>query len=522
MKIEFFMIATKFLKISLFSLILGALTLSLAPQAQATTYYLDAVAGQDSNSGTSTNQAWQTLDPVRALTLQPGDELLFKSGQSWDTGLTAGELTTNSGLHLTANGTSGQPIVVGKYGTGAAPELSNSYAALPYTRAITISGDYITIKDLVIKNAKEAGVYVNASSSNVRLDNLDISATAHGVVMAGTRTTLSNSRLHDTSMFINSNDGGDNDSGAVGVMIIGSQNQILHNTLERNLQASFDYGTDGSAIEFFADGTTATGNVIAYNIIKDNDTVTEVGGSSTPTFSNNTFRYNVMVNNSRLAVVHLNSGGFGANVTGLNFFNNTIYENVSEWQGVGATRPTSSLIWFASVPSSNTMSFTNNIVALAGLNQVSSHNTFNHDYNLYDLSAGTNLYGLAADELTGLAQFVNPTQGADLRLSVGSPAINAGDDLGLSPDFTGTSVPQGSAPDLGAYELETSPTPSPTPSCSVSTDINNDSLVNLVDYSLLAAKFFQTTNIVATDLNCDGRVNLIDYSLLARDFDLLP
>lgn len=45
-------------------------------------------------------------------------------------------------------------------------------------------------------------------------------------------------------------------------------------------------------------------------------------------------------------------------------------------------------------------------------------------------------------------------------LQANSPAINAGTDVGLTKDFVGTAVPQGSAPDIGAYEYVTSATSS--------------------------------------------------------------
>jgi hypothetical protein len=41
----------------------------------------------------------------------------------------------------------------------------------------------------------------------------------------------------------------------------------------------------------------------------------------------------------------------------------------------------------------------------------------------------------------------------DFSLQVGSPAINAGVDVGLTEDYRGMVVPQGSAPDIGAYEF---------------------------------------------------------------------
>jgi len=42
----------------------------------------------------------------------------------------------------------------------------------------------------------------------------------------------------------------------------------------------------------------------------------------------------------------------------------------------------------------------------------------------------------------------------DLRLRAGSPAVDAGIDLGYKLDFDGNPIPSGSAPDMGAYERQ--------------------------------------------------------------------
>jgi hypothetical protein len=49
-------------------------------------------------------------------------------------------------------------------------------------------------------------------------------------------------------------------------------------------------------------------------------------------------------------------------------------------------------------------------------------------------------------------------------------------------------------------------------------DINLDGSVDILDFSLLSAKFGQTTNLGRADINQDGRVNIIDFSLLAAKF----
>lgn len=50
-------------------------------------------------------------------------------------------------------------------------------------------------------------------------------------------------------------------------------------------------------------------------------------------------------------------------------------------------------------------------------------------------------------------------------------------------------------------------------------DINQDGIVNLLDFSLLVAKFGQTgTGLGRADINADGKVDLRDFSLLASKF----
>lgn len=46
--------------------------------ATGTTYYVDSKGGNDSNEGTSEGKAFQTLDKVNTLDLEPGDTVLLK------------------------------------------------------------------------------------------------------------------------------------------------------------------------------------------------------------------------------------------------------------------------------------------------------------------------------------------------------------------------------------------------------------------------------------------------------------
>uniref|UniRef100_UPI000472D6D2 right-handed parallel beta-helix repeat-containing protein n=1 Tax=Paenibacillus forsythiae TaxID=365616 RepID=UPI000472D6D2 len=79
--------------------------------AAGTTYYVDAAAGDDANSGTSEESPWKSLDKVNSVVFDPGDRILLKAGSVWN----------NAYLDLKGSGTEGSPIVVDRYGFGPKP-----------------------------------------------------------------------------------------------------------------------------------------------------------------------------------------------------------------------------------------------------------------------------------------------------------------------------------------------------------------------------------------------------------------
>ena len=61
-------------------------------------------------------------------------------------------------------------------------------------------------------------------------------------------------------------------------------------------------------------------------------------------------------------------------------------------------------------------------------------------------------YALGPGEKNANPNFVNYTD-RDVHLQQTSPAVNAGVNLGYIKDLDGKVVPQGTAPDMGAYEF---------------------------------------------------------------------
>lgn len=215
-------------------------------------------------------------------------------------------------------------------------------------------------------------------------------------------------------------------------------------------------------------------NVIEHNYIHDYQ---QVGGAHNdgvqgPICTNITFRYNIFKNNG----MHIFLGDYewdskycnGINISYNVFYNDTnggsyntivfkgtnqgdgyvnkIENNVFNLRGQGAA------FYLANSPSPGCCNglgnsyFRNNIVYSSDAGTVSFYTRSNNVY--YNSTAP----GGESGTLTSNPLFVDVTNN-DYRLQSGSPAINAGASLGYSLDFAGTTVPQGSAPDMGAFEF---------------------------------------------------------------------
>ena len=88
---------------------------ALAMHCGAATYYVDSAGGNDANSGTATNAAWQSVAKVNATTFAPGDVILFKAGGSW-----------LGSLNPKGSGTAGNAIVIDRYGDGNKPLIDGN------------------------------------------------------------------------------------------------------------------------------------------------------------------------------------------------------------------------------------------------------------------------------------------------------------------------------------------------------------------------------------------------------------
>ncbi len=386
-----------------------------------TNYYVDSVGGSDSNSGTAMSSPWKTLTNVNSRTFSPGDAVNFKRGSFW-----------SGGLMIRSSGVQGKPITYRDYGTGTAPIFENPGQ---YNQAIRVYGSWVVVQGLLVRNAGEAGVRIESGANHNIVQDVEATNDGIGIEIYGQYNLVTHNYAHDLHMVVNTN-GGNDDYGAEGFWIQGPNNEVSYNRCVNCRAASYDYGADGGVVEIYSNGDNS---YIHHNYGTASDGFIEVGGGSA---QNVRVAYNVSANNyNGFACLHV-GGTFNSTVNNFRIENNTIVKTMS--QGYRLLDCLSSGVTAAQ------LLFRNNIV-YSSIN-VANYGSFTHTNNIYYLINGASLgYSLGPGEQLANPLFAN-MGGGDYHLQAGSPAIDAGLNLGYPLDFDGKAVPQGAAPDIGAYE----------------------------------------------------------------------
>jgi hypothetical protein len=124
--------------------------------AEATTYYVSAQSGNDTNAGTSEQTPWKSLEKINSGHFLPGDRILLQAGSVW-----------RSSLTVPSSGSSAAPIIIDRYGTGAMPRIDAGDVA---ENAVTIRNvEYVRVQNLELTNhgagtAMRRGVLIAAEN----------------------------------------------------------------------------------------------------------------------------------------------------------------------------------------------------------------------------------------------------------------------------------------------------------------------------------------------------------------------
>ncbi len=406
--------------------------------ASGTAHYVDCGTGSDSAAGTSPGTAWKSPGPASHAALVPGDSILLKRGCRW-----------TGPLKVSASGTADAPITVGAYGDGELPVVEN------HVVEIDITGSYVTVEDVHVRaDPPTVDTACRNQPAGVRFGIRVRSGAAHVLVRDTLVTELyggvrldpgshDNHVLHNT--FRNNNmksNVASSDSGATAIDVQGDNNEIGYNTISGSDACSrFFGGRDGTAVSIFA----GIGNVVHHNTSFQNHAFIEVGN---PRAAHNLIIYNTDRSTLPLAdflVVHGNNSRYGP-VDDTRAAHNTSILTAPDSQ---------SMITVGDVAGTN-FSVHANIMwsngVIAGRKAV-----FDEGDNIFWASDGRPYVGFT---LAATSQAMDPhlvdARGGDFHLLPDSPAIDAVRpmDLGTSGrvDMAGTPVPQGYAPDIGAYE----------------------------------------------------------------------
>ena len=387
--------------------------------AMAATYYVSP-SGNDSNAGTEA-APWKTLQKVAGYPLNAGDVVYLRAG------VYPGYIT------LSRSGAAGNPITLAAYpgeqpiveGSGRTTNTANAWN--PDERLIYISGSYVTVKGLELRNSAGFGIRVTGGNYAV-IDSVH----AHNNYFAGvyflwsSYGTVVNSVVHDSYDYGSGGTGGGGDSDCMGSSAGNTwppPTVYGHHTFRNNVVYNCsDDGIDTWTSQY----NTIEGNVSHHAGYSNASN----GGSNSigqPIGNGNGFKlgkggYNTVRNN--VAYNNLNAGFDDNSGPNSLIYNNTAYNNQVNFS-----------IYTPGMTLMNNISFSGN-VSTSG-NPVQSNNNWN--------------LGLTATNAWFVS--VDPASPNFLRLAAGSPAIDRGTTAGLS----GITY-SGAAPDLGAFEYNTSTT----------------------------------------------------------------
>ncbi|WZU00735.1 hypothetical protein MGH68_14555 [Erysipelothrix sp. D19-032] len=146
-------------------------------------YYIDNILGNDANSGTAPEQAWQSLERVNNHVFEPGNKILFKRGGNWQ-----------GGLAPKGSGTQGNRIVIGAYGNGALPRLDGNGVE---NTVLLKNQEHWEISHLEITNEDPSGLTPQSPRRGVHLLNVNFGGESLTEHTTKTTTTLNDFYIHD-------------------------------------------------------------------------------------------------------------------------------------------------------------------------------------------------------------------------------------------------------------------------------------------------------------------------------------
>lgn len=282
------------------------LSLSLLCAVASTCFskaYFFASDGADNGAGTQASP-WKSSAKFKSLVLVAGDSVLFKRGSVW----------AAESLFISAKGSQTKPIVFSAWGNDrdSAPHLRAAGRLIVLNR----SSD-IVLEKLQLSGARGGCVEMwDSTNTRILVQDIEAKECGGGVYATGTDITIRRNYFHDGKMVVNTPGAkgtvaGDDDYGASGIGL-GQINgcKVYGNRLENLKAPSYDYGTDGGAIEFWR---TVRNCDIYANFSRNTDGFMEFGGLKGDSAVDVSIHHNLILDAGTVGCFHMGgpSSGMG-------------------------------------------------------------------------------------------------------------------------------------------------------------------------------------------------------------------
>ncbi len=365
----------------------------------------------------------------------------------------------------------------------------------------------------------------NTKFLNGEIDDCDI-----GLMIAGQQTLIRGNYVHDLIMGIDEDPGVDPNlvGGAEGIFVNAANVEVCYNNFVNCTGPARWVGgyvdCDGGAVEISAQATNDS-SLDIYNVRFHHNYACNCCGffeaasyfdpnnQNTKGTIRDTYLYdNVIVDSGWMGLMQVNNTNF----RNIQFNNNTLI------QRPGTRNP--GMLWSVFTATSSgmtggdvvpgTMFLTNNLYVLDG---VQIREPFGIHPNMDQKNNIVRIYGSrTASDYNDLG-FANiaGTAAEDFDIiKITSPAVDKGVAVGtMALDFLDRSRPNGSAPDIGAFEYYGG-------SSASKGDVNGSGSIDIVD-ALLIAQYYvglnpANFNSAAADANCSGSVDIVDALRIAQ------
>ena len=172
---------------------LNVTTASLTNSPGNTTYYVNAITGDDAADGKSKATAWRSFINIDKLRLAAGDKILLRRGHTW-----------TEPLHIHGSGSAANNIIINAYQSGNDPKIVIDGSAHAAIQMIDVS--HCTVKNVELSNYHpffremmkfgiRAGTWKTTTVSDLKFENIFINKIRGSAVRGGNLGSISGGEL---------------------------------------------------------------------------------------------------------------------------------------------------------------------------------------------------------------------------------------------------------------------------------------------------------------------------------------